>query len=78
MFKVCSSRTYLNNVGLDEYGIQTNFKPIFLDLMTSKFIIFFSMQLFKYLCNPINLHDHLQLRLMKYIDNVNLCDSEYA
>jgi hypothetical protein len=74
MFRVCSSNIELNNVGLDEYGIQTNLKPIFLNMMTSKFIMLFLMQLFKYLCNLESLPDHLQLKLMKYSDNADVCD----
>jgi len=32
------------------------------------------MQLFKYLRNLESLPDHLQLKLMKYFDNVDVCD----
>jgi hypothetical protein len=75
---VCNSNIDPNNVGLDEYGIQTNLKPVFLDLMTSKFLMVFSMQVFKYLCSPKNLLVHLQPRLMKYFDNEDVCDFLYA
>jgi hypothetical protein len=70
--------TQANNVGLDEYGIQTNLKPIFVDLMTSKFLMFFSMQVLKYLCSPKSLLVHLQPGLMKYFDNEDVCDFLYA
>jgi hypothetical protein len=58
MFMVCNASRDFNNVGLDEYGIQTNLKFIFLDLMTSKFIMLFSMQVLKYLCSPKSLLVH--------------------
>jgi hypothetical protein len=67
-----------NNVGLDEYGIQTNLKPVFMDLMTSKFLMFFSMQVLKYLCSPKSLLVHLQLGLMKYFNNEDAFDFLYA
>jgi hypothetical protein len=75
---VCSSSTNLNNIGFDEYGIQTNLKLIFLDLMTSKLIMLFSIHVFKYLYSPKSLPIHLQPRLMKYFDNVNVYDFLYA
>jgi len=75
---VCNSSKDPNNVGLDEYGIQTNLKLVFMDLTTSKFIMFFSMQLLKHLCSPKSLLVHLHLELMKYFDNVDVCDFLYA
>jgi hypothetical protein len=75
---VYTSNTYPNNVGLDEYGIQTNLKPKLLDLMTSKLIMFISMQLFKYLCTHKSLPIHLQLYLFKFFDSADVCDYEYG
>jgi hypothetical protein len=78
MFMVCNSNINHNNVGFYEYHIQTNLKPIFLDLMTFKFLMFFSMQVLKYLCSPESLLVHLQPWLMKYFDNEDACDFFYA
>ncbi len=75
---VYNSSTYFNTVGLDEYGIQTNLKPIFLDLMASKLIMFISMQLFKYLSTRKGLPIHLQPELFKFFDNADVCDYEYG
>jgi hypothetical protein len=75
---VDNSNKTLNNISLDEYGIQTNIKPVFLDLMTYELIMLFSMQLFKYLCNLKSLHVHLQPKLLKYFDNEDVCDFLYA
>jgi hypothetical protein len=78
MFMVCNSNIDPNNIGFYEYDIQTNLKPIFLDLMTSKFLMFFSMQVLKYLCSLESLLVHLQPWLMKYFDNDDVCYFLYA
>ncbi len=75
VFMVYNSSRDPNNVGLYEYGIQTNLKLVILDLMTSKLVIFFSMQLLKCLCNLESLLVHLQLELIKYFNDVDVGDS---